>query len=159
MELLPLLQATVVIRKAPSRLTIVGSYSQKRHTLEPVLSAGASVIDYLDGPSNFDKYKQYPNTKVLVNAFIKHLATIVPTDEVIMNVLCPGVVDTNIFRNFPVLLSVFMFIWRKTFARSVEEGGRASVYAMRVAGKESHGQFLSHNEITRYVLHYSCGVS
>ncbi|KAF7589784.1 hypothetical protein BBP40_003846 [Aspergillus hancockii] len=121
------------------------------YQLEPVLSTGASVIDYLDDPSNFDRYKQYPNCKVLLNAFVKHLASIVPRDKVIMNITCPGVVDTNFFRDFPVLLSVPMFFWRKSLARGVEEGGRALIYAIRVVGKESHGQFLSHNEVVSEV--------
>lgn len=152
LELLPLLRATAQTRQRPSRLTMVGSYSQASHSLsERPIPDGASIVDHLDNPDIHIRFRQYQNSKLIMNAFVQHLATLVPATDVIANVVCPGVLDTNFFDDFPLWLRAIMFVWRKTLARSAQDGSDSLVYAMRGAESDSHGKFLSEGQITWFV--------
>jgi NAD(P)-dependent dehydrogenase (short-subunit alcohol dehydrogenase family) len=134
---------------------MVGSWSQSQHNISiPQLASETSLIEYLDDSKNFDRFAQYQNSKLSINAVIKHLATIIPADQVLMNVCCPGIVETNLSRDYPLWLSFIMFFWRMVLARTAEVGARALIYAIRVAGVETHGQFLSHNEVAVYVSYF-----
>lgn len=152
LDLLPLLRKTAAAHNTPSRLTIVGSYSHENNTLvDAPVPDNVSIVDHLDDPANYVPLKQYMNSKLFVLAFVQHLATIVPATEVVVNVPCPGVVATGIMKDCPLWLRAFMFVWYRTLGRSVEEGARALVYAVGVAGEESHGRFLKDNRVARYV--------
>ncbi|KAL5366028.1 hypothetical protein BJX96DRAFT_169583 [Aspergillus floccosus] len=148
LELLPLLRATAATRKTPSRCTMVGSYSHANNSLaDHQLPDGASVVEHFDNPANFVKFKQYMSSKLVLHAFVQHLATLVPANEVIVNAPCPGIVATTLMKDFPLWLRAIMFVWHKTLGRSVEQGARALIYASRVAGEETHGKYLSNNEV------------
>ncbi|GES62793.1 putative carbonyl reductase [Aspergillus terreus] len=148
LELLPLLRATAATRKTPSRCTMVGSYSHADNTLaDHPLPDGVSVVEHFDNPANYVKFKQYMNSKLVVHAFVQHLATLVPANEVIVNAPCPGVVATTLMKDFPLWLRAIIFVWHKTLGRSVEQGARALIYATRVAAEETHGKYLSNNEV------------
>ncbi|KAL4892985.1 hypothetical protein BDV59DRAFT_202337 [Aspergillus ambiguus] len=148
MELLPLLRATAAMRKTPSRCTMVGSYSHENNSLvNSPIPDGVSIVEFFDDPANYVKYKQYMNSKLVLHAFIQHLATVIPSTEVIVNAPCPGVVATTLMKDYPLWLRTFMFLWHKTLARSVEEGARALIYAARVAGEETHGKYISNNKV------------
>lgn len=96
--------------------------------------------------------KQYPSSKLVVNAFSQHLASIIPAEQVIINSVCPGMVATGFDRQMPVWVRGIMFVVRKVVARPVEEGARTLVHAAGVVGPESHGKFLSHNSFAEYVF-------
>lgn len=153
LELLPLLRATTAMRKTPSRCTMVGSYSHANNSLaDHPLPDGVSVVEHFDNPANYVKFKQYMNSKLVMHAFVQHLATLVPANEVIVNAPCPGVVATTLMKGFPLWLRAIIFVWHKTMGRSVEQGARALIYATRVAGEETHGKYLSNNEVARYAF-------
>ncbi|KAG2418703.1 hypothetical protein HFD88_001804 [Aspergillus terreus] len=148
LELLPLLRATAAMRKTPSRCTMVGSYSHANNSLaDHPLPDGVSVVEHFDNPANYVKFKQYMNSKLVMHAFVQHLATLLPANEVIVNAPCPGVVATTLMKGFPLWLRAIIFVWHKTMGRSVEQGARALIYATRVAGEETHGKYLSNNEV------------
>ncbi|RDL30001.1 Uncharacterized protein BP5553_10628 [Venustampulla echinocandica] len=148
LELLPLLQATAAIRGTPSHLTIVGSATQTTHTLtkKPVIASG-TVFDHFDNQKTYSGVTRYSDSKLTANAFVRALFRHVPTSDVIVNNLCPGLVATGFDKHLSGWLKPIMFVYRKVAARNVEEGGRTLVYAATLAGSETHGQFLQHNKI------------
>lgn len=148
LELLPLLRATSITRGAPTHLTFVGSATQTSHTLvkKPVTATG-TVLDHFDDESIYQGLTRYADSKLVVNAFIRRLAAVVPPSEVIINSPCPGLVATGFDKHLPGWLKPLMFIYRKISARDVSEGTRTLVYACAVAGPETHGKFLQHNHV------------
>lgn len=85
------------------------------------------------------------DSKLLVNVFIRHLATIVSSDEIVVNNVCPGMVQTGLDRTMPRWIRTIMFFVRKVMARPVDEGARTLIYASAVMGAETHGKFIQNN--------------
>ena len=150
--LLPLLELTAVTRGQPSRLTFVGSVGMALHSLQkkPLLES-ETVTQRFDDKSKYVGFNRYSDSKLIIAAFTQELASHVSADKVIVNNLCPGMVATDLDKNLGFALKAMMTLVRKIRARSVETGARAYVYATAVAGKESHGAFISSNQITEYV--------
>ena len=108
-------------------------------------------MGHFDDEANFNKYFRYADTKLAVNAYVRRLAMLAPS-EVIVNNVCPGLVHTGgLDRNLPTILRLIMTAVRKIVGRSVEEGSRTLIYASAVAGTESNGKFLQNNKIDPYV--------
>lgn len=79
--------------------------------------------------------------------FIQELAKRVPKNEIIINHMCPGMVDTNMTDELPIYLRLLAILVKKVRARTPEQGGWIVLNAATVAGSESHGQFLLDKEI------------
>lgn len=151
LELLPLLRATAAKRASPTRITFVGSFSQAQHTLVEIpISPDESVLDHYDNEQLFRGTRRYQNSKLVLNAFVQRLASVVPTSEVIVNNVCPGIVATDFTRNLPLWAKPYVYVLYKLKAQSVSEGARVIVHAAVVAGTESHGQFVQNGEMNRY---------
>lgn len=149
LELLPLLESTAVKCGTPSRLTFVGSVTQKMHTVskKPVTEK-ETVMEHFDDKSKYAGLQRYSDSKLMVAAFVQALAQHVPVTKVIINNLCPGSVATGFDVNLPIWLKPIMSVYRKIRARTVEEGARTLIYASVVAKADSHGAFILNNEIT-----------
>uniref|UniRef100_A0A093UZ97 WW domain-containing oxidoreductase n=1 Tax=Talaromyces marneffei PM1 TaxID=1077442 RepID=A0A093UZ97_TALMA len=121
LELLPVLQATAARKGQPSHLTFVGSNMQMGHTLasNPIPSS-TNVLAFFDDEQAAKKMKRYNDSKLVVNAFIHHLATIVPSSEVIMNNFCPGAVPTNFEQHMPWLIGKIVLAAKKSIGRSIQ---------------------------------------
>ena len=148
LELLPLLQSTAAVRGSPTRITFVGSATQiSQNTIakHPVPS-GRNTIDHFDEKAHFNRFCRYADSKLAVNALTRRLAALAPS-EVIVNNLCPGLVQTGLDKNLPLVLRGIMGLVRKTMARTVEEGARTIIYASVVAGAETGGKFMQSNKI------------
>lgn len=105
---------------------------------------------HLDAPQNFNGVYRYHDSKLGVALCTRELAARVPSTEVVVNNFCPGWVTTALGRDLPVYYRPFVWMARKmNGARHVEEGARIYVYATTVLGGESHGRFMSNNEIKR----------
>ena len=140
--LLPILRA----KKQPSLgakppvLSIVGSgtaYGAEINTEGPVLAQ-------FDDPQSFDALSTYGNTKLLVHMFTSKLAQFVSPDDIIINVVNPGLTaGTNLMRSMPLILTMAISVVKGFMARSLEVGASTYVDAVVVRGKESHGRFLS----------------
>ncbi|KAL7946393.1 hypothetical protein V8C42DRAFT_344242 [Trichoderma barbatum] len=148
LELFPLLRSTAVLRGLPSRITFTGSATQiKQNTLtKKPISADRMILGYFDDEANFSKFFRYADTKTVVNAYVRRLAALAPS-EVIVNNPCPGLVQTGLDKNLPFYLKLPMEFIRKSAGRTVEEGARTLIYATVVAGPETNGKFLQHNKI------------
>ena len=104
-------------------------------------------MGHFDNEANFNRYYRYADTKLVVNAYVRRLAMLAPS-EVIVNNACPGLVHTGgLDRNLPTILRLIMTTVRKTMGRSVEEGSRTLIYASAVVGSDTNGKFLQNNKI------------
>jgi len=146
---LPLLEATAAKRGNPSRLTFVGSVGVALHSLKKKpLEEKETIAHRFDEKSTYAGLNRYSDSKLMVAAFTQELAQHVPSSKVIINDLCPGMVATGFDAHLAASLKSLMWAVRKIRARSVEVGASTYVYATSVVGVESHGKFLSSNEIT-----------
>jgi hypothetical protein len=71
-----------------------------------------------------------------------------PTSEtgVTINFVSPGLCSTELARNAPFVFWLYITILRRLVGRTAEQGSRTLLHAV-VAGKESHGKYLSECEI------------
>jgi NAD(P)-dependent dehydrogenase (short-subunit alcohol dehydrogenase family) len=97
LELLPLLEATAAKSGSPTRISWVGSRQHEQRSLvrkQPLLPE-ESVLERFDDESKYLGFSHYSNTKVLCVMFLTELAHRVPRDKVIINTMCPGMVNTR----------------------------------------------------------------
>lgn len=149
LSLLPLLRSTAVIRKAPTHLTWVSSGLSKKpvFTTKPV-PGNVSVLEYLDEKQNFSSTSRYADGKYIVNTYVGQLAGLVPASEVVVNCFCPGLLrPTGLDAGLPGWLGFGVGIWRRVSGRDIAAGGRTTLFAGAVAGAETHGKFLQHNQV------------
>lgn len=129
LSLLPLLRSTSLKRGHPTRVTVVGSIAHTMHRIaQKPPKPSQTVIEYFDDRNTYDGLRRYGDSKFVINAFVRRLASVVPSSEVIVNNFCPGVVATGIDRDLPVWLRGIMFLIRKAVARTVEVGGRTVIH-------------------------------
>jgi NAD(P)-dependent dehydrogenase (short-subunit alcohol dehydrogenase family) len=153
LELLPLLETTALKRGSPSHLSIVSSLSQITHGFDRIpIASNELVLQYIDDRTKFDGMHAYANSKLLVSAFVQELAERVSADKVIINNMCPGLVKNNFDRQLPWYMKYFMKSLRYLIGRSVEDAARTLVYAAGIVSEESHGSFISNNEIVKYAF-------
>lgn len=90
----------------------------------------------------------YNVSKITEIYTVRALAERLPLSKsnVVINVVNPGLCDTELIRNLGLFLNTLIKILRLLFARTAEEGSRNLLYAA-VAGEESHGKYLSDCEI------------
>ncbi|MCJ1359402.1 MAG: hypothetical protein MMC33_009404 [Icmadophila ericetorum] len=146
LELLPLLEATAAKRGAPSRLTWVGSRSHKAHTMGS-LAENESIIAHFDDKNLYRSFMRYPDSKFLALAFVEELAQRVPAEKVTINIMCPGLVATDVDKYSPWWVKLIAKPVRALVARSLAEGSGYVLNAAFGAGPESHGRFIADHNI------------
>jgi NAD(P)-dependent dehydrogenase (short-subunit alcohol dehydrogenase family) len=152
LELLPLLKSTASQRGQPSRLTFIGSGTHKMQTLNKTpLDKDETVTHHWDDKKKYHPLQRYSDSKLMVTAFTEALARHVDPSKVIVNCVCPGMVSTGLDANLPIWLKPIMWIFHFLIDRTPEVGARTYVYATSVAGVETHGKWLQHNQIAEYV--------
>lgn len=115
------------------------------------VAADKSVLGHFDDKKKFRGMRRYQNSKLMINAFVQRLATIVPSSEVIVNAVCPGVIATGFNRTLPCWIKPAMFVYWKFNARPVDEGARVVIHAAVLTGQDSHGKYLQLSKIHRCV--------
>lgn len=160
--LLPLLKhsSSTCSSNEPARLTFVGSSA---HSMTSFINR-ATTLASSDKPlfaqlselaSSMMNARRYADSKILIYMFARQLAKRVDVKSgsgsrgVVINDMCPGMVTTSIDRTVPAWSTPLVWLFKGWRARTAEEGGRIVVYAAAVVGKESHGEFLAHEKITR----------
>jgi len=83
----------------------------------------------------------------LVAIFLESIAERVPKEKVIINNMCPGMVNTSMSDVLPFYLRIPMNLVKKVRARTPEEASWIVVNALVVVGSESHGKFISDKTI------------
>lgn len=91
---------------------------------------------------------RYPLTKLVEIFALRHLAELLPTSRtgVVMNLINPGLCKTSLSRNAPPAFQTKISSMKEQFGRTAEDGSRTLLHGA-VAGKESHGTYLSSCEI------------
>ena len=148
-ELLPLLEASAEQTGLPSRITWVGSRAHYQSTFakKAPIKPEESVIGHMDDEKFFFPFQKYNDTKLLCAMFMYDLAPCLDKNKVLINMLCPGMVDTAMSDVLPIYLRIPVNIVKAIRARSVEQGGWLILNAAVVAGPESHGEFLLDKDI------------
>jgi NAD(P)-dependent dehydrogenase (short-subunit alcohol dehydrogenase family) len=144
--LLPLLEATAAKSDTPSRLSIVGS---RMHFQSSFLKnrSPSNVLEYLDDKDAYSAATHYGDTKMAVAMFLAELVKRVGSDKVIVNHMCPGMVQTGMSDVLPIGLRQIANVVKAVRGRKIEVGGAILLNAAVVAKEESHGRFLVDMEI------------
>ena len=148
-ELLSTLEATAARTGKPSRISWVGSRNHYSSTLEkkkPV-KPNEGVIEHFDAQENFFPYQHYNDTKLLCAMFLYDIAKRISPDKVVINMMCPGMVDTSMSDVLPQPFRAIINLIKFFAARTPEEAGWIVVNAAAVVGPDSHGQFYGDKKI------------
>ena len=147
LALLPHLRESARKRGSPARITWVGSRTHYETTLlkKPV-PEGTPILAAFDDPGRYDFIKRYHDTKLLCAAFFYDLAARVPRDEVLLNMMCPGMIATDMSDRLPQPLRMVASVLKAVRARPIEQAGWMLVHSAAVSGPESHGQFILDKE-------------
>ncbi|KAJ6628912.1 hypothetical protein B0H10DRAFT_2160809 [Mycena sp. CBHHK59/15] len=140
-RLLPLLRSSAQKSKSLSYISIVGSRTQTMHTYTKYpIPDSTPVFTFLNDPAHY-RIQRYADSKALVAMWVRELAKHTDASEVIVNNVCPGMVNTNIDASQAWWLKQIISVVRTIRGRSAEVGGRTLVNAVST-GKETHGEFL-----------------
>ncbi|KAL3459025.1 hypothetical protein BJX64DRAFT_291568 [Aspergillus heterothallicus] len=156
-ELLPYLQTGAEKTGSPARITWVGSRAYLSATVEQKYSAlgrghqqsgnKEGVLQYMDKEEAFLGTRRYGDSKLLCVLFMYALAERLDPAKVVVNMMCPGMVNTGMSDILPFYARPFMNAFKFFRARSVEVGAGIVLHSALVAGPESHGRFLDDTTI------------
>lgn len=132
----------------PGRLSIIGSgtvYQAKfpNRTRVPLLQS-------FDEPkiTPWDAGDRYATSKLLGHLFIIKLAGYVNPDDIVVNIVDPGLCKgSGLHRDVHGLVSAVLSLAKNTAGRTLEDGSSTYIDAAVVKGKESHGCFVMDWEI------------
>jgi len=142
-ELLPYLEAGAEKTGSPTRITWVGSRAFETTSFQKVpIKPKESVLEHMDKEEFFAPFQRYGDSKLLCLLFLYSLAPRLDPKKIIINMLCPGMVNTNMSDVLPIYLRMVVNIVKAIRARPVEVGSWIILNAALVAGPESHGKFL-----------------
>ncbi|KAH8809092.1 hypothetical protein F5884DRAFT_753594 [Xylogone sp. PMI_703] len=147
-ELIPLLEGTAKAKGIPSRLIIVGSWTQFTNSLSNVpMPLERGVIKHFDDKSKFDGALRYPDTQLLTTMLVKELGTRVERELVVIVEPTPPWTPTNWGSNYPEGDGRdFAMKMMQEIGLPLEEAVMTYIYAI-FAEDEAHGQFLDDNMI------------
>jgi NAD(P)-dependent dehydrogenase (short-subunit alcohol dehydrogenase family) len=150
--LVPILRQSATKYDITPTIAIVGSAVHFWATEKDLTSpAEGQILKTLSDPRKANMQTRYLLSKLPVMLLVKYLASILtksaradPTGKplVIVNNVAPGWCDTNLNRTAGIGYKSAI----KLFGRSSELGARTLVHGA-IAGKESHGQYLSECQV------------
>jgi retinol dehydrogenase-12 len=87
---------------------------------------------------------RYNVSKLLEIFAVRHIARNHPLSQlnVTINTLTPGLCESELMRDYNVVLRAVGWVLKKLFARTTEVGSRTLVHAGVAAGQETHGKFM-----------------
>lgn len=148
--LLPYLNASAEKSGSPTRITWLGSrMHDTMHSFEksPPLANSNSILEYMDSEVLYNPYTRYGDSKLLCAMFMYSLVPRLDRNKILLNMVCPGQINTDMSDFLPVYIRVFVNIIKAVRARSVEVGGWCILHAAVVAGDETHGRHLGDKEV------------
>lgn len=147
--LLPVLKAKSN-GKEPARLTLVNSIMS--HLTKFTTRDASPLLPSFDDAEKFDGSDRYGSSKLLNQFFTVELVEHVRSDDVVINMVDPGLTrGTGLFREVPAMVSFIFKGIMALVARPVDRGAATYVHAVALLGKESHGCFLMNAEVAPYV--------
>lgn len=143
-KLLPALIEASTARGAPSRITLVGSRMQGRHSLDQYpLQDNEGFVEHFDDPARYIHTKRYGDSKLMATAWIAHLAEKIPANKVLINVASPGMVGgTSLNSSQPMWFRALARLLVLTQGHSIQEGAEWIVSAFTTCGADTHGKFV-----------------
>lgn len=107
---------------------------------------GKIYFDDMNGEKEFKPFKRYGDTKLMNVLFSNHLAKKLVDTPITVNSLHPGVVATNVAREFPAWAKK-LFAW---LSLSPEKGARTTVYlATEAEGGKVTGEYFVKSKIAK----------
>lgn len=112
--LLPYLKASAETSGVPSRITWVGSRMYFTTSLEEKapIKTGESVLEHMDSKEFFFPKERYNDTKLLCAMFMYSLAQRLDKSKVILNMVCPGLINTNMTNVLPFHMRMVMVVMK-----------------------------------------------
>ncbi|KAJ4265362.1 hypothetical protein NW762_004650 [Fusarium torreyae] len=147
----------------PGRLTIVSSGTALM--AEYPSAKDERVLPYYEDEANFSLPNPMPTYgahKGLSHFWIVKLAERVKADDVVVNLVDPGLVKgTSLQDQGNILYRSLLTFAKSVTGRTVEQGASTFVHAGVVMGKESHGSYIMDWRIHHYtqLLHTSEGLA
>jgi NAD(P)-dependent dehydrogenase (short-subunit alcohol dehydrogenase family) len=142
MLLLPIMAKKRNASSGPGHLSLVGSDTAHHADLG---DTSAGILNTFEREEEWEGFKIYSNTKLILLMFIAKLSEIVDPDVAVVNVVNPGAVSgTQLLREskgFSMTKVVLTFVYA-IFGRQVSDGARQYLLASLVMGKESHGSLV-----------------
>ncbi|KAL6239534.1 hypothetical protein BDW75DRAFT_236444 [Aspergillus navahoensis] len=152
-EILPYLESTSERTGSPVRITWLGSrtyYLSNSLEKSDILTYGGRILQYMDSEKAFASagINRYADRKLLCALFVYELVSRLDRGKVILNMVCPGMVKTDLGSDGPLWIRALVGVLKALRARPVEVGGWLVLNAAVVAGRESHGSLIGDKEIT-----------
>ena len=143
--IVPILRKTSLDLEHPSRLTFTSS---EVHMWTPFKEQKAgNILAHLNDKTYFkDSMDRYSVTKLLNVFWTLELASRVSGQEVVINLINPGSVDTGLHRD-----NKMFQVFDSIVGRTPEEGGRLLIDAAVVKRSEAHGKYLSEAKLVEPV--------
>ncbi|OJJ43641.1 hypothetical protein ASPZODRAFT_74057 [Penicilliopsis zonata CBS 506.65] len=141
LSMLPHLEASRVRSGNTPRVTWVGSRKSYTETISQ-----APILPALDDQAMYSYMARYGLVKHLCLAFFYELAARLPADKLVVNMLCPGAIVTDLGRNLPFHYRIILPI-HNLRCRSPEEAAWLVLNAGIVVGKDSHGKFFGDTKV------------
>lgn len=144
-------------RDSPARLTIVNSVTAQLCKIpnkdkRPFLSSFDNTAI-----TPWDPEERYGISKLLCQLFIVRLAESVDPDQVIINLVDPGLTKgTGLTRDAKGATGIAAKMFFSIAGRPVDRGAATYVDAVAGHGKKSHGCFLMNCQIAPYVVDSRC---
>ncbi|KAL8830060.1 MAG: hypothetical protein Q9191_001653 [Dirinaria sp. TL-2023a] len=141
---------------SPPILSIVGSDSAQlavAKELEIARKEHTSVVNVLNDKRNFSLRDRYYTSKLLLTLFFRKFIDRLPSSNiVVINLVNPGFCyGSELHRNLSGVLSKVFGAMKRAIGRSTEVGARTLTHAVAVAGKESHGLYLSDQKVAPWM--------
>ena len=132
---------------SPGRLSIVNAALSLLAKLPN--KKESPFLSSFDDPNSFSPANQYCSSKVLAHMFIYKLVDYVSANDVIVNLVDPGLVKgTELSRGVSGILGALVTGFKAIAARATDVGASTYLDAAVVKGKESHGSFIMSWQIT-----------
>jgi NAD(P)-dependent dehydrogenase (short-subunit alcohol dehydrogenase family) len=145
--LLPILQSKKRSSTDPVRLTIVNSLTA--HLAKFANRNQRPLLPSFDDTSitPWDPQERYGVSKLLNQLFLVKLSERVPSDDIILNMVDPGLTKgTGLAREASGLVRAAIKVFNGVAGRPVERGAATYVHAVGELGRESHGCFLMNSK-------------
>lgn len=149
--LLPKLRSTSSSETPVLQFITSALYARQHfHTIEQQKESGGILQSYNQHKENFNTFAQYGRSKLLMMYAVSHLASLISSQEVIIQFVSPGLVATELSRELEVPLGYLTKpIFSTLFQRSAEQGSRSYISGL-LQGVESHGKFWQHDELKEF---------
>ncbi|KAF7535774.1 hypothetical protein G7Z17_g13152 [Cylindrodendrum hubeiense] len=144
--LLPILKAKSPVGVTP-RITVVNSI-MSTYAKFPNQNKRPLLASFDDTKvTAWDPAERYNVSKLLGQLFLSRLADCIKPEDVVINMVEPGLTKTGLFRNLRGIAGVILNLIKSFSAKTAEEASLTYIDAVAVKGKESHGSFIANCEI------------